>query len=72
MARYHTYGFEVAPETLALMQAMCSPQEMQSISAERIWQETARALTEPTPYRYFQVLKDASALQFWFTEWQGV
>jgi len=72
MARYHSYGFSIAPETLLLMQSMCTTQEMQAISAERIWQETARALMEPAPFRYFQVLKDAGALDFWFEEWRNV
>lgn len=69
MARYHEYGFEIAPETLTMMQSMCTPQEMQAISAERIWQETARALMEPSPFRFFQVLQDAGALEYWFEEW---
>ena len=72
MARYHNYGFSIAPETLLLMQSMCTTQEMQAISAERIWQETARALMEPAPFRYFQVLQDAGALDFWFEEWRNV
>ena len=69
MARYHQYGFTIAPETTTLMQTMSVEKEVQAISAERIWQETARAIMEPSPFRYFQVLQHVGALTYWFNEW---
>lgn len=62
-ARYHGYGFRLAPETLALMQQMVSAGEVDALVPERIWQELQRALTEPHPEQFFLLLKDCGALK---------
>ncbi|MBC3767661.1 multifunctional CCA addition/repair protein [Neptunicella marina] len=67
-ARYHQYGFCVADETLELMQRIAESGELKHLTAERVWQETARALMEPNPEVYFQILKQVNALSFWFAE----
>ena len=61
-ARYHSLGFRVAPETLALMQQMVSAGEVDHLVAERVWKETQRALGEPHPAVFIQVLRDCGAL----------
>ncbi len=67
-ARYHRLGFEVAPETLELMRAMVAAGEVDALVAERVWAETERALLEPDPQRYFEVLRDCGALARIFPE----
>src|ERR1700689_4281064 len=42
-ARFAPLGFHVAPETLALMRRMVSRGEVDSLVAERVWQETEKA-----------------------------
>nr|WP_275692628.1 multifunctional CCA addition/repair protein [Rheinheimera hassiensis] len=60
-ARYAHLGFSVASETQALMRQLTS--ELNTLTPERIWQETAKALSEQTPQAYFQLLYDTGALQ---------
>lgn len=67
-ARYHQYGFHVADETIALMQTMVSNGEVDHLVAERIWKETERALAEPNPEIFIQVLRDCHALEKIFPE----
>ncbi len=57
------YGdFSIAPETLALMQAMAANGEVDALVAERVWQELANGLMEAKPSRLFVVLIEAHAL----------
>jgi len=62
------FGFAVAPETLALARRMAHDGELGHLVAERVWQETARALGEAMPDRYFAVLQDCAALPMVFPE----
>ncbi|MEH8016504.1 multifunctional CCA addition/repair protein [Rheinheimera muenzenbergensis] len=59
-ARYAHLGFTVAPETQALMRQLSD--ELSTLTPERVWQETAKALSEQTPQAYFQLLHDTGAL----------
>lgn len=61
-ARFAPLGFTIAPETLALMQQISASGELQQLTRERVWQETEKALSCPTPVPYFQVLRDCGAL----------
>ncbi|UTW49105.1 multifunctional CCA addition/repair protein [Bacterioplanoides sp. SCSIO 12839] len=61
-------GFTIAEETMALMQTMVNDGELDHLVAERVWQETQRALTESNPHIYFQVLRDCGTLKIWFKE----
>jgi len=54
--------FSIAPETMQLMRAMVSAGEVDTLVAERIWQEVARGLMEVQPSRMLQVLHDCGAL----------
>ncbi|GAB2908827.1 multifunctional CCA addition/repair protein [Rheinheimera gaetbuli] len=61
-ARYAHLGFSVAAETMTLMRTLSDSGELHSLSAERVWQETAKALNEQTPQAYFNLLHDTGAL----------
>ncbi len=61
-ARYAPLGFVVAPETLELMRQLAGSGELQALTAERVWQECARALLEPAPEVFIRVLHDCGAL----------
>jgi tRNA nucleotidyltransferase (CCA-adding enzyme) len=62
-ARYASLGFRVAPETLALMQQLSDSGELSALTAERSWKEISRALLEPRPDVFIQVLRDCGALK---------
>jgi tRNA nucleotidyltransferase (CCA-adding enzyme) len=57
------FGFEVAPETLALMREMVRNGEVDALVPERVWQELSRGLMDKTPSRMFLVLRDSGALE---------
>ena len=61
-------GFVVAPETLALMQAMAHDNAMAELPAERVWQEFHKALGSADVSAFVGVLRDADALVPWFVE----
>jgi tRNA nucleotidyltransferase (CCA-adding enzyme) len=67
-ARYYDLGFRIAPETLTLMQTIVANGELTALSAERVWQETARSLLETHPEVYFENLRACDALAVWFPE----
>src|SRR5271167_4863708 len=62
-ARFAPLGFEVAPQTMALMRAMVEHGEADALVAERVWQETEKALRSVKPAKFFQVLRECGALQ---------
>ena len=62
-ARFAPLGFRVAAETLALMRAMVERREVDALVAERVWQETEKALREPKAAEFFRVLRECGALQ---------
>ena len=43
-ARYHSLGFKIASETLALMTELALSGELQHLTAERVWLETEKSL----------------------------
>jgi tRNA nucleotidyltransferase (CCA-adding enzyme) len=67
-ARYAKLNFMVAPETLALMQAMVQAGEVDHLVPERVWAELYKALTEQTPSAFFYALKACGALNSIFPE----
>ena len=54
--------FSVAPETMALMQAMVQAGEVAHLVPERVWQEISRGLMQAQPERMFAVLRACGAL----------
>jgi tRNA nucleotidyltransferase (CCA-adding enzyme) len=70
-ARYADRGFTVAPETMALMQAMVSAGEADHLVPERVWQELSKGLMEASPTCMFEVLRECGALERVAPEWTG-
>jgi tRNA nucleotidyltransferase (CCA-adding enzyme) len=67
-ARFAPLGFDVAPETMALMRRMVESGECAALVAERVWQETEKALCTESPATYFRVLRACGALAVVFPE----
>ncbi len=67
-ARFAHLGFRVHPDTLALMAKIAAGGELQTLTTERVWKETSRALSEISPSIYFKVLRDCHALAVLFPE----
>jgi tRNA nucleotidyltransferase (CCA-adding enzyme) len=67
-ARYAGLGFRVAEETMQLMRRMTEAGEVGALVAERVWQETERALGEPRPEVFFETLRGCGALAVIFPE----
>ncbi len=62
-ARFAGLGFQVAPDTLALMRQLSESGELKALTAERSWKEISRALMEDAPQVFIQVLRDCGALE---------
>nr|WP_113864876.1 multifunctional CCA addition/repair protein [Brenneria salicis]NMN90703.1 tRNA nucleotidyltransferase (CCA-adding enzyme) [Brenneria salicis ATCC 15712 = DSM 30166]RBP66801.1 tRNA nucleotidyltransferase (CCA-adding enzyme) [Brenneria salicis ATCC 15712 = DSM 30166]RLM32211.1 multifunctional CCA tRNA nucleotidyl transferase/2'3'-cyclic phosphodiesterase/2'nucleotidase/phosphatase [Brenneria salicis ATCC 15712 = DSM 30166] len=67
-ARFASLGFQIAQETLTLMQNMTRNGELAYLTPERVWKETEKALGTRSPQVYFQVLRDCGALAVLFPE----
>jgi tRNA nucleotidyltransferase (CCA-adding enzyme) len=62
-ARFGRWGFRIAHRTHTLMRQMVDGGELALLSAERVWWETRRALSEDRPVRYFEVLHRCGGLR---------
>lgn len=62
-ARYHHLGFQIADETLLLMQNLAQTDELLHLTAERVWKEFERALGEKSPWIFLDVLQHVHADQ---------
>ena len=67
-ARYQQLEFRVADETFDLMRDMVQRGKLDDLVPERVWQELAKALTEPLPSCFFVVLRQCGALERLFPE----
>lgn len=67
-ARFAHLNFVVAEETQALMRWMAESGELNTLTPERVWKETEKALETRNPQVYFQVLRDCGALAVLFPE----
>ncbi len=61
-ARFGALGFHVADDTRELMRRMVESGEVDALVPERVWAELERALGEPQPQTFFEVLRDCGAL----------
>lgn len=61
-ARFRSFGFKIADETMALMQHMVQSGEIDALVSERVWQEMLSALSEEHPSAFFLVLRACGAL----------
>lgn len=62
-AKLGQWGFRVAHATHGLMKKMSIATELETLSAERVWREMSRAMGEPQPWRFFEVLHRCGALK---------
>lgn len=66
LARFHAHlhhlDFSIAPETKALAKQLIKSGELETLSKERIWQETHKALQSQSPWVYFTTLMELGAL----------
>ncbi len=67
-ARLDVLGFTVDESTLELMREIAACGELTTLSAERVWQETEKALRTDRPAVFFEVLRSANALAVIFPE----
>jgi tRNA nucleotidyltransferase (CCA-adding enzyme) len=67
-ARFHWLGFRIADDTQALMRHLSHSGELDHLTPERVWKETARALMERDPQVFFDVLEQCGALAVLFPE----
>lgn len=67
-ARYHSYGFTIADETLALMSQISQSGELQALSSERVFTELNKSLSEDHPEIFFETLRACGALKVLFPE----
>jgi tRNA nucleotidyltransferase (CCA-adding enzyme) len=67
-ARFAPLGFQIAPDTMAMMRNMVARHEVDALVAERVWQETEKALREPLASTFFKVLRECGALQSIYPE----
>ena len=61
-AKLGCWGFRVAHGTHGLMKKMAISEDLSHLQAERIWKELWRSLSEPQPWRFFEVLHRCGAL----------
>lgn len=68
LARFASYGFTIADETMQLMRDMVAAGEIDHLVPERVWAETRKALSESTPSAFLRSLRECGALQTLFPE----
>ncbi len=68
LARFSSLGFSIADETMQLMKTMVEAGEVDTLVAERVWQETSQALTEANPEKFIETLYQCGALKILFPE----
>ncbi len=67
-ARFASFRFRVADETLELMRTIVTNGEAAALVPERVWAETEKALATDAPAVYFRVLRECGALAAVFPE----
>ena len=70
-AKLGQWGFRVAHGTQGLMKKMAAGSDLLTLKPERIMQELWKALDEPQPWRFFEVLHRCGALQRLLPELAG-
>ncbi len=68
MSRLAHLGFQVHPDTLALMQGLVNAGEIEALVTERVWQEIKNSLNQTTPSAFFMTLRDCGALKILLPE----
>ncbi|MBF0444398.1 MAG: multifunctional CCA addition/repair protein [Magnetococcales bacterium] len=68
LASFTPLGFQIAPETLTLMQQIANSGVLKELTPERIWIETEKALATTRPSIFFKTLKECGAIKDVFYE----
>lgn len=63
LAKLHHLDFEISSSTLTLMKEISSSGEIETLSKERFWMETQKALLTKNPEIFFAVLEQVGALK---------
>ncbi|WP_296406014.1 tRNA cytidylyltransferase [Psychrobacter sp.] len=58
------HNFTIAPETVSLIHTINNSNELKHLTAERIWQETSRALLQSSPQAYINCLIETNSLPY--------
>ncbi|SUD90701.1 tRNA cytidylyltransferase [Psychrobacter phenylpyruvicus] len=58
------HNFIIAPETIALIGDINDSNELKHLTAERVWQETSRALLQNSPQAYIDCLMNVGSLPY--------
>ena len=66
-SRYFDEGFTICDETQQLMRQLVDSGELNHLSAERVWQESSRAMMQTSPHVYWQQLYNIGALASYFS-----
>lgn len=66
--KLHSFGFQVADETLELMAKMTQSGELSYLTPERVWQEVVKVLACDKPSVFFEVLDQVGACEVLFPE----
>ncbi len=67
-AKLEHLGFQLAPETEALIKEMVQAGELEHLVPERVWKETERALQEKGPVAFIKILRKTHALKVIYPE----
>lgn len=67
-ARYYQFDFKVHDTTMQLMQKMVDNGEVDTLVAERVWQELKSTLNENKPSEFVRILRQCGALKILFPE----
>ncbi|CUR53528.1 Multifunctional CCA protein [Serratia symbiotica] len=67
-AKFSYLGFRISKDTMKLMSYISQSGELTTITAERCWKETEKALLSQHPQIYFKVLQECGALKILFPE----
>ena len=71
-ARFHHLGFTIAADTLDLMRHIAASGELTTLTPERVWKETEKALSCAQPQVFFEVLLKCEGLAPLFPELAAV
>ena len=71
-AKLGKWGFRVAHGTYGLLKKMAASDDLLNLKPERVWREMQKAITEPEPWRFFEVLQRCGALGRLVPEFQQV
>ncbi len=62
-ARFFDLGFSICPTTITVMQQMANQGELSHLSQERLWSESAKAMSEHAGFAYWQCLDELDILR---------